>query len=106
MYLVDAAPKLGARLRVFRRQRGRPIARQEPRLSDDGEAAQSPTKVNMSDLPKSESTDPREQDHGELFRSDTRQLPTSPLKLPSRKTLYVLLTAAAAIAAAVIASGR
>jgi hypothetical protein len=64
------------------------------------------TKETMSDLPKSDSTDPREQDHGELFRPDTRQLPTAPLKLPSRKTLYVLLTAAAAIAAAVIASGR
>jgi hypothetical protein len=64
------------------------------------------TKETMSDLPKSDSTDPREQDHGELFRPDTRQLPTTPLKLPSRKTLYVLLTAAAAIAAAVIASGR
>ncbi|CAM5796884.1 hypothetical protein [Rhizobacter fulvus] len=60
----------------------------------------------MSDLPKSDTTDTRELDHGELFRPDTRQLPTAPLKLPSRKTVVVVLTAVAALAAAIIASGR
>jgi hypothetical protein len=60
----------------------------------------------MSDLPQPDSTDPREQDHGELFRPDTRQLPVAPAKPSNRKLLYVLLTAAGAIAAAIIASGR
>jgi hypothetical protein len=60
----------------------------------------------MSDLPKPESDDPREQDHGELFRRSARQLPTAPMKTNERKVVYGVLAAAAAIAVALIALGR
>ena len=34
----------------------------------------------MNELPTPESDDPREQDHGELFRTSSRQLPTVPMQ--------------------------
>jgi len=60
----------------------------------------------MSDLPKPETDDPREQDHGELFRPSVRHLPTTPEKATSRKVTYGLLAAAAAITLAIVALGR
>jgi len=41
----------------------------------------------MSDLPLPESDDPREQDHGELFRASPKHLAAGPLKPGDRKVL-------------------
>lgn len=60
----------------------------------------------MSELPTPESNDPREQDHGELFRTSSRQLPTVPMKPVDRKLIYGLLAATAAVVVAVVALGR
>lgn len=60
----------------------------------------------MSDLPKPETDDPREQDHGELLRPSARHLPTSPAKSTERKIIYGMLTAAAAITLAIFTMGR
>lgn len=49
----------------------------------------------MSDLPLPESDDPREQDHGELFRASPKHLAAGPLKPGDRKVLVGLLAAAA-----------
>lgn len=54
----------------------------------------------MSDYPEPQSNDPRDIDHGELFRRDNRQLPVPPTPKTQRSSKVVLGMAAAAIFAA------
>lgn len=60
----------------------------------------------MSDLPLPETDDPRELDHGELFRPSTRHLAAPPLKLGNGKLLLAVFAAAAAVAVAVVAIAK
>ncbi|MEP7100189.1 MAG: hypothetical protein ABI781_06750 [Burkholderiales bacterium] len=60
----------------------------------------------MSDLPLPETDDPRELDHGELFRPSPRHLPAPPLKVGNRNLLWGLFVAAAAVAAAMVVVTR
>lgn len=57
----------------------------------------------MSDLPLPETNDPRERDHGELFRPGPRHLAAPPLTRGNRTLLWGVLAVAAAMAVAVIA---
>ena len=60
----------------------------------------------MSDLPLPETDDPRERDHGELFRPSPRHLAAAPLKVGDRKLLLGLFAAVAAVAVAIVAIAR
>jgi hypothetical protein len=60
----------------------------------------------MNDLPIPESDDPRERDHGELFRPSPRHLPAGPMTTGDRKLLLGLFAAAAAVAIALVSLSR
>jgi hypothetical protein len=60
----------------------------------------------MADYPKPDSDDPRDIDHGELFRKDSRHLPVSPTITSQRSSKVALGVAAAAILAALYAITR
>ena len=60
----------------------------------------------MSDIPKQTSDDPRDIDHGEVFRADARHLPVPPRKKTPREILLVVGVTGAAIAAALFALTR
>ncbi|MBC7989371.1 MAG: hypothetical protein H7Y19_07295 [Luteimonas sp.] len=60
----------------------------------------------MSGLPTRESNDPRERDHGELFRTSSRELPTVLMKPGSRKVIYGLLAVAVTLGLAALELGR
>lgn len=60
----------------------------------------------MPDYPKPDSDDPRDIDHGELFRKDNRQIPVSSTIKSQRSSKVALGVAAAAILAALYAITR
>jgi hypothetical protein len=60
----------------------------------------------MPDYPKPRSNDPRDLDHGEIFRRDNRQLPVPPAAVSQRGSKVALGVAAAAILAALYAITR
>jgi hypothetical protein len=64
-----------------------------------------PLRDIMSDLPLPETDDPRERDHGELFRPSPRHLAVGPLKPGDRNFLLGLL-AAAAVTVALVSLAR
>jgi len=60
----------------------------------------------MRDYPKPESDDPRDIDHGELFRRDNRQLPVPPKPTSQVSSKLAIGVAAAAVLAALFALTR
>ena len=60
----------------------------------------------MPDYPKPDSDDPRDLDHGELFRRDTRQLPVPAAPEMQRSSKLAIGVAAAAVLAALFALTR
>ena len=60
----------------------------------------------MPDYPKPDSDDPRDLDHGELFRKDNRQLPVPPAPKLPRSSKVAIGVAAAAVLAALFALTR
>ena len=60
----------------------------------------------MRDYPKPDSDDPRDLDHGELFRKDNRQLPVPPTPKSQVNSKLAIGVAAAAVLAALFALTR
>lgn len=60
----------------------------------------------MPDYPQPNSNDPRDIDHGELFRKDNRQLPVPPTSKSQVSSRIAIGVAAAAVLAALFAITR
>ncbi len=56
----------------------------------------------MNNLPKPETEDPKDIDHGELFRASARHLPTGPMLPRERKVLIAMLAATVAAVVALV----